>query len=187
MDAAMPHLDAVFARARFLLRDTVDAEDAAQECYLRAMRHFGSYRGPNMRSWLFTILKNLVSTEYARRAKHPALGDRLDVEDAGLEFLWQDAPPTAESMIARRQEDNAIRRIIDALPASFREVLTLREFDELSYKEIAALIDAPIGTVMSRLARARSLLSVALRAEGLMAGRQVQPDLAPRPPEPVRR
>jgi RNA polymerase sigma-70 factor, ECF subfamily len=167
MDAAMLHLDAVFARACFLLRDAGDAQDATQECYLRVMRNFASYRGPNMRAWLFSILKNLVCTEFSRRGKCLPLGDQLESEDRDIEILWQEALPTPEAGLERSEEDEMVRQLIGALPAPFREVLVLRELDQLSYKEISALIDVPIGTVMSRLARSRSLLTAALRARGI--------------------
>jgi RNA polymerase sigma-70 factor (ECF subfamily) len=164
MDAAMPHWDAVCAQARFLTRNPADAEDAVQECFVRALRHFDSYRGPSMKAWLFAILRNLCFTEFARHRRYVTLADFPESEDAATGLMWQAPQSTPETLLERHQQDTAIQRLVGALPAPLREALVLREFDELSYKEIAEVIGIPVGTVMSRLARARTMLRAALKA-----------------------
>ena len=131
-DAALPLLDDVYTLARYLLRNAADAEDAVQECYLRALRHFDTYRGPEIRPWLFAILRNVP--------------------------LWQEPPSTPESEILHERDADMVRRLVAALPEPFREAIVLREINELSYREIADVVGAPVGTVMSRLARARCML-----------------------------
>jgi RNA polymerase sigma factor (sigma-70 family) len=164
-DAALPHLDDVYTLARYLLRDPTDAEDAVQECYLRALKHFDSYRGPAMKPWLFAILRNVCRAEFARRASSPT--DTIeDVPDnAGQTPLWHEAQETPEAQLLRRRDATTIRRIVTALAEPFRETLVLREIHNLSYREIADVVEAPVGTVMSRLARARALLRSAWMAE----------------------
>jgi RNA polymerase sigma factor (sigma-70 family) len=164
-DAALPHLDDVYTLARYLLRDPTDAEDAVQECYLRALKHFNSYRGPAMKPWLFAILRNVCRAEFARRANSPT--DTIeDVPDnAGQTPLWHEAQETPEAQMLRRRDATTIRRIVTALAEPFRETLVLREIHNLSYREIADVVEAPVGTVMSRLARARAMLRSAWMAE----------------------
>jgi RNA polymerase sigma-70 factor (ECF subfamily) len=158
-DAALPYLDDAYTLARFLMRNTVDAEDAVQECYLRALRHFDSYRGPTMKPWLLTILRNVCNAEFARRGRQETPSD-LD-EDAPTDEvlpMWQEPHASPETALLRQKDDNTIRRLIDELPQVFREAIVLREINELSYQEIAEVAGVPVGTVMSRLARARSML-----------------------------
>jgi RNA polymerase sigma-70 factor (ECF subfamily) len=163
-DAALPHLDAVYTLARYLLNSPADAEDAVQDCYLRALRHFGGFSGPAIKPWLMAILRNVCRAEYARRAAHP-LADDDAPEDAMP--LWQEPQSTPEVEILRRKDSETIRGLLATLPPSFREVLVLREINDLPYRDIAEVIGAPIGTVMSRLARARMMLRVAwLAADG---------------------
>src|ERR1019366_5098811 len=164
-DAALPHLDDVYTLARYLLRDPTDAEDAVQECYLRALKHFDSYRGPAMKPWLFAILRNVCRAEFARRASSPT--DTIeDVPDnAGQTPLWHEAQETPEAQLLRRRDATTIRRIVTALAEPFRETFVLREIHNLSYREIADVVEAPVGTVMSRLARARAMLRSAWMAE----------------------
>ena len=164
-DAALPHLDDVYTLARYLLRDPTDAEDAVQECYLRAFKHFDSYRGPAMKPWLFAILRNVCRAEFARRAS--SLTDTIeDVPDnAGQTPLWHEAQETPEAQLLRRRDATTIRRIVVALAEPFRETFVLREIHNLSYREIADVVEAPVGTVMSRLARARAMLRSAWMAE----------------------
>ncbi len=142
-EAALPHLDDVYTLARYLLRDATDAEDAVQECYLRALKHFDGYRGPAMKPWLFAILRNVCRAEFARRASSPT-------------GAIEDVPESA---------DATIRRLVAALAEPFRETFVLREINNLSYREIADAVGAPVGTVMSRLARARAMLRSAWMAE----------------------
>ena len=164
-DAALPHLDDVYTLARYLLRDAADAEDAVQECYLRALKHFDSYRGPAMKPWLFAILRNVCRAEYARRASSPTAPIEAVPEDAAQTPLWHDAPETPEAQMLHRWDASTIRRLVEGLAEPFRETFVLREIHELSYREIADVVGAPVGTVMSRLARARAMLRSAWMAE----------------------
>jgi RNA polymerase sigma-70 factor (ECF subfamily) len=158
-DAALPILDDVFALARYLMRNTEDAEDAVQECYLRALRHFDSYRGPAMKPWLLAILRNVCNAEFARRGKHQlSADDPCDGPAMEQTSIWQEPSPSPEVSLIRRHDDDTIRRLIAALPQPFREAIVLREVNDLSYQEIAEVAGVPVGTVMSRLARARSML-----------------------------
>jgi RNA polymerase sigma-70 factor (ECF subfamily) len=164
-DAALPHLDDVYTLARYLLRDATDAEDAVQECYLRALKHFDGYRGPAMKPWLFAILRNVCHAEYARRANSPT-GTIEDVaDDAEQTPLWHEAQESPETEMVRGSDASTVRRIISALAEPFREAFVLREIHNLSYREIADVAEVPVGTVMSRLARARALLRSAWMAE----------------------
>jgi RNA polymerase sigma-70 factor (ECF subfamily) len=164
-DAALPFLDDVYTLARYLLRDASDAEDAVQECYLRALKHFHTYRGPAMKPWLFAILRNVCRAEYARRANAPA-GSIEDLpDDAEQTPLWHEAQETPEAQIVRRWDGDTVRRLVAALAEPFRETFVLREIQNLSYREIADVAEVPVGTVMSRLARARAMLRSAWLAE----------------------
>jgi RNA polymerase sigma-70 factor (ECF subfamily) len=165
-DAALPHLDDVYTLARYLLRDAADAEDAVQECYLRALKHFDSYRGPAMKPWLFAILRNVCRAEFARRTNSAT----ASIEDAPEDTeqatpLWHEAQDTPETQMLRRFDATTIRRLVADLAEPFRETFVLREIQNLSYREIADVVDAPVGTVMSRLARARAMLRSAWMAE----------------------
>jgi RNA polymerase sigma factor (sigma-70 family) len=163
-DAALPYLDDVYTLARYLLRDAVEAEDAVQECYLRALKHFDSYRGPAMKPWLFAILRNVCRAEFARRAHAPSGAVEELPEDAEQTPLWQEAAETPEAQMVRRWDADTVRRIVTALAEPFRETFVLREIHNLSYREIANVVEAPVGTVMSRLARARTMLRSAWMA-----------------------
>ena len=163
-EAALPYLDDVYTLARYLLRDASDAEDAVQECYLRALKHFDTYRGPAMKPWLFAILRNVCNAEYARRAHSPAAMEDLP-ETAEQPPIWHESEVDPETETLRNRDATAIRKLIDALADPFKETFVLREINNLSYREIADAIGAPIGTVMSRLARARALLRAAWMAE----------------------
>lgn len=164
-DAALPHLDEAYTLARYLLRNADDAEDAVQECYLRAFKHFDSYRGPAMKPWLFAILRNVCRAEFARRASSPTSTIEDAPDDAGQTPLWQEAQETPEAQMLRRWDADTIRRLVAALAEPFRETFVLREINNLSYREIADVVEAPVGTVMSRLARARAMLRSAWMAE----------------------
>ena len=164
-DAALPHLDDVYTLARYLLRDAGDAEDAVQECYLRALKHFDSYRGPAMKPWLFAILRNVCHSEFARRA-NVSVSPIADVaEDEQATPLWREAQDTPEDTVLRHRDSSSVQRLVAALAEPFRETFVLREVESLSYREIAEIVGAPVGTVMSRLARARAMLRAAWRAE----------------------
>ena len=164
-EAALPHLDDVYTLARYLLRNAADAEDAVQECYLRALKHFDSYRGPAMKPWLFAILRNVCRAEYARRASSPSSAIEDVPESAEQPPLWHEEQETPEAQMLRERDATAIRRLIDTLAEPFRETFVLREINNLSYREIAEAVGTPVGTVMSRLARARAMLRSAWLAE----------------------
>jgi len=164
-DAALPHLDDAFTLARYLMRNSSDAEDAVQECYLRALRHFDSYRGPAMKPWLLTILRNVCNAEFARRRREEVPTDPTQDSAVTEEMpMWQEPQASPEGLVLRQQEDATIRRLVAELPQLFREVIVLREINDLSYQEIADVAGVPVGTVMSRLARARAMLRSAWNA-----------------------
>src|ERR1700749_2654506 len=164
-EAALPYLDDVYTLARYLLRDPTDAEDAVQECYLRAFKHFDSYRGPAMKPWLFAILRNVCRVEYARRATTPTSTIDDVPESAEQTPLWHEAQETPETQLVRARDSDTVRRMVAALTETFRETFVLREIENLSYREIAEVAEGPVGTVMSRLARARAMLRSAWLAE----------------------
>lgn len=165
-EAALPCLDEVYTLARYLLRDADAAEDAVQECYLRALKHFDSYRGPTIKPWLFAILRNICHAEFARRVNSPtAIAEIVETESQEAAPLWHEASTSPEAELLRRRDATTIQRLVSALAEPFRETLVLREIQNLSYREIADIVDAPIGTVMSRLARARAMLRTAWMAE----------------------
>lgn len=165
-DAALPCLDDVFTLARFLMRNEADAEDAVQECYLRALRHFDSYRGPAIKPWLLAILRNVCKAEFARRGAMPASpGDKNDEPAEDPPPIWQEQQPSPEAQLLQRSDGQRIRRLVAALPQPFREAVVLRDINNLSYREIAEVAGIPVGTVMSRLARARSMLRAAWNGE----------------------
>jgi RNA polymerase sigma-70 factor, ECF subfamily len=165
-DAALPHLDDVYTLARYLLRSAADADDAVQECYLRAFRHFDGFRGQAIKPWLMAILRNVCRAEYTRRSGPVSVGADADAaEDASP--LWQEFLDTPETGMLRQQDAATIRGLLATLPEPFREAIVLRDINDLSYRDIAEATGTPVGTVMSRLARARSMLRKAwLTAQG---------------------
>jgi RNA polymerase sigma-70 factor (ECF subfamily) len=151
----LPHLDAAYGYARWLTRDPSDAQDLAQEAMLRALRYFHAFRGEAARPWLLRIVRNTWID----------FGTRNKMEKLPLEVLENrpaDGPDPEQSALASDQR-RQIAAALAALPAEAREVLVLREIEDLSYKHIAVVLDLPIGTVMSRLARAREKLAVELK------------------------
>ncbi len=159
-EATLPHLDALYTVARYFTRNMTDADDAVQECYLRAFRHFDGFRGGAIKPWLVAILRNVCRAEYARRSHMVPTDFEPDELDQSWP-VWQEEQDTPEDAIRRRQGAASIRALVAALPPQFREVVVLRDIDDLSYREIAEALDVPIGTVMSRLARGRSILRAA--------------------------
>src|SRR6516165_8414899 len=169
-EAALPHLDALYTIARYITRSTADAEDAVQECYLRAFRHFDGLRGSDIKPWLMAILRNVCRAEFARRSNVVVMEPKTDEVDHRAP-LWQEEQESPEGGIVRRQNAETVRALLKALPEQFREVVILRDIEDLSYREIAQAVDAPIGTVMSRLARGRGMLRSAWqRLQGGEAG-----------------
>jgi RNA polymerase sigma-70 factor, ECF subfamily len=157
-ETALPHLDGVYTLARYLLGNASDAEDAVQECSLRAFRHFDTFRGGAIKPWLLAILRNVCHAEYARRAGTVVGFGEFGEPPEHAAPLWNEAREAPDAAALRQLDAETIRSLIANLPAAFREVIVLREINDLSYREIAQVIEAPVGTVMSRLARARSLL-----------------------------
>lgn len=156
-EVVMPHLDDAFVFARWLTGNPTDAEDVVQDACLRALNGIEQYSGGNARAWLFSIVRNTTFTWLARnRPKTLVLTDDLEGAERDASTVTQTPTPEAE-MIAQADEA-LLQAAIDALPAPFREALVMREFNGLSYREIASIVDIPVGTVMSRLARARALL-----------------------------
>lgn len=149
----MPHLDAAYSLARFLMRNQEDAEDVVQEASLRAFRFFASFRGGSSRAWFLSIVRNAAFTAL-KRHRSDETNVEFDEELHGAEGTAVD--PGIE--LDREMDRQTVRNAIDELPPEFREVITLRELEEYSYKEIADIAGIPIGTVMSRLARAREQL-----------------------------
>ena len=163
---ALPYLDDVYTLARYLLRNPADAEDAVQECYLRAFRHFETLRSGQVKPWLLAILRNVCRAEYARRSALASLqGDSLEAAEQRTEGLWSAGDGSPEAQALGRLDGETVRRLIAQLPDQFRETIVMREINGLSYREIADAIAAPVGTVMSRLARGRALLRAAWIAE----------------------
>jgi RNA polymerase sigma-70 factor (ECF subfamily) len=158
-DAALPHLDAAYTLARYLLRDPSDAEDAVQECYLRALRHFDTLRGADVKPWLLAILRNVCRVEFGRRSRLVVYDVSAEEDEASAPVpLWREPHETPEAELLRKLDRETIRGMVAALPETFREVIVLRDLEGLPYREIAEVVDAPVGTVMSRLARGRAML-----------------------------
>jgi RNA polymerase sigma-70 factor (ECF subfamily) len=155
----LPHLDAAYNLARWLAGNDHDAQDVAQEASLRAFKFFGSFRGDNARAWLLSIVRN---TFYTWLRKNRRSEKMVEINDETLEI--EDSLTNLEPVNPRFEDAEAVRRAIADLPVEFREIVILREMEGFSYKEIADLADVPIGTVMSRLARARRLLQKSLTA-----------------------
>jgi RNA polymerase sigma factor (sigma-70 family) len=148
----LPHLGAAYNLARWLTGNNHDAEDVVQESYLRALKFFGGFRGENSRPWLLTIVRNTCFT-WLRQNRFSEFTE-LDEQIHGRER----EPRNPESIMLAATHSETVRKAIEALAPEFREVIILREMEELSYKEISAIASIPVGTVMSRLARARSRL-----------------------------
>ena len=158
----LPHLDAAYNLARWLMRDRAAAEDVVQDAMLRALTYYASFRGANPRAWLLQIVRNAA---YASNRVDPGLRlVPLDDGDLGETLAAHDDDPEAALIKARGSRQ--VRDLVAALPVELREPLVLREVEELSYKEIAAVTQTPIGTVMSRLFRARQLV-IRMAGEGV--------------------
>ena len=162
------YVDGLYGYAMVLSRNSTDAEDLVQETCLRALRAIGRLRSDgNVKAWLFTILRNIWLNQLRRRRTAPDLVE-LDADQNGA-YEPADAARDPYSEYVNRVEREQVRAAIQQLPLGFREIILLREYEELSYQEIAALLDCPPGTVMSRLARARSKL------RDLLSGSQLTP------------
>ena len=154
-EATLPHLDAAYNLARWLTRNDADAEDVVQEAYLRAFKSFDGFRGGDSRAWMLRIVRNTAYT-WLQQNRTRELATEFD-ED--IHRVESDNP---EMMLIESVDKELLKKTLEELPAEFREIVILRELEGLSYKEIAAIADIPMGTVMSRLARARKQLQLFL-------------------------
>jgi RNA polymerase sigma factor (sigma-70 family) len=156
-EVVLPHLDAAYNLARWLVRNTHDAEDIVQEACLRAFKFFGGFQGGDPRAWLLKIVRN-TSYSFLEKNRVVNLAEEFDEQ-----IHVRDVPTfDAETIMVRDVESRMLRESLEELPVNFREVLVLRELEGLSYKEIAEMIGVPIGTVMSSLARGRDRLRESL-------------------------
>jgi RNA polymerase sigma-70 factor (ECF subfamily) len=167
----LPHLDAAYNLARWLTRNDQNAEDLVQMAYLRAFKFFDSFHGVDARAWLLTILRNAYFTSL-RDNRHENADTSFD-EDIPIEATQQaelssyGVGNSPENVLASKDTARVVNQALENLPPAFREVIVLKEIDDLSYKEIAEIAGIPIGTVMSRLARGRKLLSDLLKHHAL--------------------
>ena len=155
---ALPHLDAAYNLARWLARPPLDADDIVQDALLRAFRAFDSFRGDNVKPWLLSIVRNCFLTAAARTGRARTEPILPDGEPGADDPAWIANEPDPEEAAIGADERRRLDEVMARLPQEFREVLVLRELEDLSYREIAQITGAPIGTVMSRLARARGML-----------------------------
>lgn len=156
----LPHLDSAYNLARWILKEPHDAEDAVQEACLRAFRHFPGFRGSDGRAWLLTIVRNVCYSHLRDSRREP-------VEVAFEEALHGAGSETADlnAQTWREVRSEQLNRALETLRPEYREVIVLHELEGLAYREIASVLDVPIGTVMSRLARAREKLHEAVAAQ----------------------
>jgi RNA polymerase sigma-70 factor (ECF subfamily) len=161
---ALPHLDAAYNLARWLCGNANDADDVVQEAFMRAFRFFDTFRGDSARPWLLAIVRRTWYTEWRRRASaHEVAGFDDTQEEAAIDG-WSPASVDPQALLIREEDSRLVHAALERLPVEYREVLILRELEELSYREIASIADLPVGTVMSRLARGRRKLAMALTA-----------------------
>lgn len=153
----MPHLNDAYTLARYLLHDEHDAQDVVQDAVLRAIRHIDGFRHGDARAWLLTIVRNCC---YTWHKSHKRERSNVSLSDEGA--LTVADSNTADDATIRASDSEVIRAAVDRLPAELREVLVLRELNELSYREISEVVGVPMGTVMSRLSRAREKLAAVL-------------------------
>jgi RNA polymerase sigma-70 factor (ECF subfamily) len=159
-DLAMPLFDSLYNFARWTTRNSNDAEDLVQETYLKALRNFASFRpGTNFRAWMFQILRNTFLSSCSKLERRMTVA--MDSEEDGPELAVETVTP--ETILMSRSSSQLMQRAIDDLPVHYRETLLLCEVEEMSYQEIAEILSIPIGTVMSRLARARKAVRVAIQ------------------------
>ncbi|POR49440.1 RNA polymerase sigma-70 factor (ECF subfamily) [Paraburkholderia eburnea] len=162
----LPHLDAAYNLARWLSRSPGDAEDIVQEAFLRAFRFFDTFRGDEARPWLLAIVRRVWYDEWRRRAGAQEVAQFDELRDDVAPEGWDTGGVDPETLAIRAESTRHVHEALQRLPVEYREVLVLRELEELEYREIATVIDVPMGTVMSRLARARKRLAALLAAQG---------------------
>jgi RNA polymerase sigma-70 factor (ECF subfamily) len=171
---AMPLFDSLYNFARWLDHGSNDAEDLVQETYLKGLRSFASFQpGTNFRAWIFQILKNTFLSSRSKPERRMTVA--MDSEEGGAEVAVDTETP--ETILMNRSNSQLVQRAIDDLPVQYRETLLLCEVEEMSYKEIAEILSIPIGTVMSRLARARKTVRESLLSA---PGAPLSRDLSPR-------
>jgi RNA polymerase sigma factor (sigma-70 family) len=158
--AVLPHLNAAYNLARWLTRDDQDAQDVVQEACLRAFKYWKSFSGRDCRSWLLAIVRNTYYSWLRQRSVQPELTDDGEIDDV------DDAVRNPENVLLQNADRQLLKAALEDLPAEFREAIVLREMEGLSYKEIADIASVPIGTIMSRLARARKRLQIYLTNAG---------------------
>jgi RNA polymerase sigma factor (sigma-70 family) len=161
-ETVLPHLDAAFNYARWLTRNDAEAEDVVQDACVRAIRFFPSLRDEDARGWLFAIVRN---TWFSRVSRRTGAAKALSLDRNGVDPA--DGALDPEARLLQQNVVGRVRAAIEQLPVDFRDVLVLREIEGMSYKEIASVVRVPIGTVMSRLARARDRLSAVLKPASL--------------------
>jgi RNA polymerase sigma-70 factor (ECF subfamily) len=157
-EAVLPHLDAAYNYARWLTKNHAEAEDVVQDACVRAMRFLSSLRDDDARGWLFAIVRN---TWYSRISRRTNIREAASLDAAPSEQADDALDP--EERLVQQHTVTLVRAALEQLPSDFREVIVLREIEGLSYKEIAEVVRVPIGTVMSRLARARERLRAVLK------------------------
>ena len=155
-DTVLPHLDSAYNLARWLTRNDQDAEDVVQEAFLRAFKYWKGFSGRDSRSWVLAIVRNTFYSWLRQRTVQPEL--TADGEIDGVD----DGVPNPENVLLRNADRELLKSALEDLPGEFREAIILREMEGLSYKEIADIAAVPIGTIMSRLARARKRLQIYL-------------------------
>ncbi len=163
--ATLPHLNSAYNLARWLLRDEHNAQDVVQEAYLRAFRYFDSFRGGNARAWIMGIVRNACFS-WLRAQSHGLEQLEFDEERDGdlMDPTRSPEDDNPATLLSRKMESGRVNAAIQQLPPMFRETLILRELEDMSYEEIAQIVGIPIGTVMSRLSRARRQLRTVLSA-----------------------
>jgi RNA polymerase sigma-70 factor (ECF subfamily) len=164
-ELAMPLLDSLYNFARWLAHDSIDAEDLVQETYLKALRSFASFQsGTNFRAWMFRILRNTFLSSCSKLKRRATVA--MDSEEDGPELAVDTETP--ETILMNRFNSQLLQRAIEDLPVHYRETLLLCDVEEMSYQEIAEILSVPIGTVMSRLARARKAVRETVRREQIL-------------------
>ncbi|MGY2491429.1 RNA polymerase sigma factor [Cupriavidus sp. CP313] len=163
-ELVLPQLDAAYNLARWLSGSASEADDVVQEAFLRAYRLFGSFRGEQPRPWLLAIVRNTWFTTCQKRKSAGEVCGYDDLRENQPLPAWHDGQDSPEQWLLRQEDVRLVHRALEQLPVAYREVLVLRELEELPYRDIARVADIAIGTVMSRLARGRRMLAAAVTA-----------------------
>jgi RNA polymerase sigma-70 factor (ECF subfamily) len=187
----MPYVDSLYNTAYRMTRNSEDAEDLVQETYLKAYKYYDKFEeGTNLKAWLFKILKNTFINNYRKKKLEPRSVDFAEIEDSFERVLRRDtseSPTDPESEYFTGVLDDDVRRSLESLPYDYRMVVILADLEDFSYKEIAEILDCPVGTVMSRLYRGRKLLEKTLLKYARQHGyiRKAEPNkmrTRPKPP-----